>query len=250
MNSCARRRRPSSLASNFATGAGRATTTFTAFGQIGRDQTLAKFYQYWLKLYQLGEAERARSVFDQHGWRRARPSSCVPPPDMPNSPLADIAYAFHFDAGLYAKFLRMVARSRASNAPKGKHRQHRTARPDGFIEAVVMESGETHRRATSVHRLLRHGRPADRADAANRLRGLELHWLPCDRAIAVPCVSDGALLAVHPFDRAPRPAGNGAFRCSTAPAMATCTQQIHGADRAAGDPDEKPGRRGAGRTAH
>ena len=65
------------------------------FGQIGRDQVVAKFYQYWLKMVLAGkapdlEAFSINTVAPRHA------KFMRPPKDMPNSPLSDISYAFHF----------------------------------------------------------------------------------------------------------------------------------------------------------
>ena len=89
------------------------------------------------------------------------------------SPLPPLAYAYHFDAGLYAAFLRKLAEARRREAHRGQGRRtcSSTAR-DGFIESVTLAGWPRHRRRP-VHRLLRISRPADRADAARRLRGLE-----------------------------------------------------------------------------
>ena len=123
--------------------------------------------------------------------------------DVPDSPLADIAYAFHFDASLYARYLRRYAES-ARRAP---HRRQG-------------------RRACSARRERRH-RPASCWPAAQRVegeffidcsgfRGLLIeealktgyedwtHWLPCDRAVAVPCAVAGELAALHAFHGAQR----------------------------------------------
>ena len=40
--------------------------------------------------------------------------------DRPNSPLADIAYAYHFDAGLYARYLRGLCEQRGVRRTEGK----------------------------------------------------------------------------------------------------------------------------------
>ena len=164
------------------------------FGQIGRDQTLAKFYQYWLKMYQLGEAAELgefsiNTLAPRHG------KFMRPPADMPNSPLADIAYAFHFDAGLYAKYLRAVSEKQGVRRSEGRI-LGTELRADGFIDALVMQDGERITGDLFIDCSGLAGLLIEKALHA----GFEdwSHWLPADSAIAVPCVSDGSLA---PFTR-------------------------------------------------
>ena len=161
------------------------------FGQIGRDQVLAKFYQYWLKLYQLGEVGdleefSINTVAPRHG------KFIRPPKDMPNSPLADIAYAFHFDAGLYAKYLRGMSEQQGVTRIEGRIVETKLREADGFIESLMMENGE------QIF--------GDLFIDCSGLAGLLIekalhtgyedwsHWLPADSAIAVPCASNDRLL--------------------------------------------------------
>jgi tryptophan halogenase len=159
------------------------------FGQIGRDQTLAKFYQYWLKMHQLGEAGELgdysiNTLAPRHG------KFMRPPADMPNSPLADIAYAFHFDAGLYARYLRSVSEKQGVRRTEGRI-VDTAMRADGFIASLLLDSGE--RIAGDLF--------IDCSGMAGLLIEKALHtgfddwsdYLPVDSAIAVPCVSDGSL---------------------------------------------------------
>jgi tryptophan halogenase len=161
------------------------------FGQIGRDQVLAKFYQYWLKLYQLGEVGdleefSINTVAPRHG------KFIRPPKDMPNSPLADIAYAFHFDAGLYAKYLRDISEQQGVTRIEGRIVETRLREADGFVDSLIMENGDHI--------------AGDFFIDCSGLAGLLIekalhtgyedwsHWLPADSAIAVPCASNGPLL--------------------------------------------------------
>lgn len=156
------------------------------FGSIGQDLATVTFYQYWLKMYQMGKA----SELDHYSINTMAPRHCKfmrSAIDMPSSPLSDIANAFHFDASLYAKFLRGFSEKLGVVRTEGKIVNTLLRESDGFIEAVVLQSGEKVSGdlfidCSGIRALL----------IENALNtGFENwhHWLPCDRAIAVPCES-------------------------------------------------------------
>lgn len=161
------------------------------FGSIGQDLATVTFYQYWLKMYQMGKA----SELDHYSINTMAPRQCKfmrSAMDMPSSPLSDIANAFHFDASLYAKFLRGFSERLGVERTEGKIVNTLLRDRDGFIDAVVLESGEkisgdlfidcSGIRALLIEKALNTGFEDWR------------HWLPCDRAIAVPCESVEPLL--------------------------------------------------------
>ncbi len=161
------------------------------FGRVGQASDALPFHHFWLRMAKLGraaplEAYSINTAAPRHNkFMRARP-------DMVGSPLGDIAHAFHFDAGLYARYLRVYAEQRGVVRTEGKIAQVQQREPDGFITAVVLQDGE---------RIA-----GDFFIDCSGMRGLLIeqtlqsgyedwsHWLPCDRAIAVPCASTDALL--------------------------------------------------------
>lgn len=158
-----------------------------AFGDVGKDMEAIQFYHYWLKMSQLGEAKEL-GEYTISGAASYR-GKFMRPFDAGNSPLSNIAYAFHFDAGLYAKFLREYSEERGVTRLEGKVVNTSVRAEDGFIESVQLESGEQVK--------------ADFFIDCSGFRGLLIekalktgyedwsHWLPCDRAWAVPCESNG-----------------------------------------------------------
>ena len=160
------------------------------FGRFGQDLWTVSFDQYWQKMNALGKAYpmEAYSITRM----AAKANKFMPPRlDVPNSPLGDIAYAYHFDASLYARYLRKLSEARGVQRTEGKI-SHATQRAgDGHIDAVVLESGERVEgelfidcsgfRALLIEQTLQ--------------TGFEdwTHWLPCDRAFAVPCESAAVL---------------------------------------------------------
>ncbi|MFY2762759.1 tryptophan halogenase family protein [Arenimonas sp. MALMAid1274] len=160
------------------------------FGKIGQDLGVVPFYHHWLKLHQAGKA----GPLDDYSINTAaaRANKFMPPiTDRPNSPMADIAYAYHFDAGLYARYLRGYAEARGVRRTEGKVAEVKLRAEDGFVEAVVLEGGERVDGQLFVD--------------CSGFRGLLIeqalhtgyqdwtHWLPCDRAMAVQCASNGPL---------------------------------------------------------
>ena len=159
------------------------------FGRVGQDLWTVPFDQYWHRLRALGRAAplEAYSIT-----RMASLANKFMParPDIENSPLADINYAYHFDASLYARYLRRLAEQRGVVRIEGKV-THATRRGEGanpgHIDAVVLESGQRVEGELFID--------------CSGFRGLLIeqelktgyedwtHWLPCDRALAVPCES-------------------------------------------------------------
>ncbi len=64
-----------------------------------------------------------------------------PRPDLPNSPLSKIGYAYQFDAALYAKYLRGLAEGWGVKRTEGRVVEVMQNGETGFVEAVVLQSG-------------------------------------------------------------------------------------------------------------
>jgi tryptophan halogenase len=166
------------------------------FGTIGANVGPVSCHHFWLKLRQLGAAAvLERYSINTAACAQARYMRSVP--DMPNSPLGDIANAFHFDAGLYARYLRGLSEVRGVVRTEGRIVRTHLRAPDGFIESLQLASGET---ITGDFFIDCSG---TRALLIGEAMGVPYedwsHWLPCDRALAVPCASVSPLL---PYTRA------------------------------------------------
>lgn len=161
-----------------------------AFGDLGKDMESIQFYHYWLKMAQMGKAQELGSYTISGA--ATEQVKFMRPFDAGNSPLSNIAYAFHFDAGLYARFLRDYSEQRGVIRVEGKVVDVALNANTGYIESLQMESGEVY--------------PADFFIDCSGFRGILIeqalktgyedwsHWLPCNRAWAVPCESAGDLL--------------------------------------------------------
>ena len=112
------------------------------FGAIGRSLGPLPFHQFWLKLHQQG---RAGPIGEYSPQTVMAPQGKFAPGDRnaaPGSPLADLAYAYHFDATLYARYLRELAEQRGVRRIEGRIVGVQQRAADGFIESVTLENGE------------------------------------------------------------------------------------------------------------
>ncbi|HEX5343731.1 MAG TPA: tryptophan halogenase family protein [Duganella sp.] len=172
------------------------------FGIFGQDLATLPFYQYWLRMQQAGKAPPLENYSINRMAARAGKFMRADR-SHGNSPLADIVHAFHFDAGLYARYLRQYAEARGVRRIEGKIADVLTRCSDGHVDALRMENGDLIGGELFID--------------CSGFRGLLIeealhtgfedwsHWLPCDRAWAVPCELGGGLL---PYTRASaRPAG-------------------------------------------
>ena len=174
---------------------------FHGFGNIGKEQLWpVDFTQYWLRMRALGRAQPLDAYVISIMAAKAN-KFLLPQPEMKGSPLETLGYAYHFDAGLYAKFLRRISEGRGVRRTEGKAvqvLQHEEPGPrQGHVRAVQMASGE----------IVEGDLFLDCSGFASLLIEKTLgtgyedwsHWLPCDRAVAVPSESTSPLL---PFTRA------------------------------------------------
>jgi tryptophan halogenase len=165
------------------------------FGVIGQDWEWLRCHQYWLRANQRG---RARDFADfsintaaalANKFMHARPQ-------MSESPIGQIAFAFHFDASLYAKYLRSLAQMHGVRRTEGRIVDV-TSAPNGDIASVTLESGQVVEADFFIDCSGFRGRLIEKTLKT----GYEdwSHWLPCDRAMAVPCARTEPLV---PYTRA------------------------------------------------
>ena len=172
-----------------------------AFGDIGLPHGLLGFYHYWLRSRDRKAAKSlwAYSLNNEMAvsGRFARLQK------VGSSPLAGVNYAYQFDAGRYAKFLRNAIKDQGVQHTEGKVVDVRLRSEDGFIESVVLESGEN---IAGDLFLDCSGFRAILIEGALQT-GYEnwQHWLPCDRAMVVP---SARIDPIRPYTQAnARPAG-------------------------------------------
>ena len=156
---------------------------FHPFGTFGRDMGGVQFHSYWLKMRQRGEPH----AFGDYSLNNlaAQQEKFMRGNGSANSPLGKIDYAFQFDAGHYAKYLRLYSQARGVVRREGKVVDVNLRAEDGFIKSLTLASGERIE--------------ADFFIDCSGFRGLLIEqalkagyedwsqWLPCDRAVAAPC---------------------------------------------------------------
>ena len=111
------------------------------FGKIGQDMKWIRMHHYWLKMLKMGKAPHMDRM-SVNTWGCRENKFMMPRTDMPDSPLADIYYAYHFDASLYARYLRGKSESQGVTRLEGKIVEVKLRSEDGFIKSVVMQDGE------------------------------------------------------------------------------------------------------------
>lgn len=154
------------------------------FGKIGQDLMWLHPHQLWLKMAEKGEVKH----FDHYAINclAARMNRvAMPEHGTPGSPLADIDYAYHFDASLYAAYLRRQSEARGVTRIEGRIVETRLRPDNGFVDRVVLADGREV--------------DGDLFVDCSGMRGLLIgqalgvgyenwsQWLLCDRALAVPC---------------------------------------------------------------
>ena len=153
-----------------------------SFGRNGKPTWMCEFHNFWLRSQELGvQSELGEYCFELQA---ARANKFFAGPNI------EINYAYHFDAGQYAKFLRRFAERLGIRRIEGKIKEVKQDGETGFIQSLVLNSGEvvegdlfidcTGFRGLIIEQTLKTGYE----DWS--------HWLPCDSAAAVQTELTGA----------------------------------------------------------
>jgi tryptophan 7-halogenase len=165
------------------------------FGTFGEPIGGVDFHHHWARLHRAGLAD----PLDAYSLpiAAARADRFAHPSQDQSSILSTFSYAYQFDAGLYARFLRDHAEARGVERVEGKITSVTQESESGFVSSVTLEKGDV--------------LEADLFIDCSGFRGLLIegalkagyedwsHWLPCNRAVAVPCATAGPL---SPYTRA------------------------------------------------
>jgi len=162
---------------------------FHFFGDFGDVIDGISAHHHWLKLRQLGDPTPLGAY--SFPYVAGKLGRFAPPAADRRSPAADYNYAYQFDAGLYARYLRSLAERNGVRRTEGRVADVRLRASDGFIESLALTDGR------------RIG--GDLFIDASGFRGLLIgqalqvgyedwsSWLPCDRAVAMACESSAEL---------------------------------------------------------
>ncbi len=175
----------------------RDTRYFHPFGTHGRNFDMVSLHHYWLRARAMGDT----SSFADHSiaWALARDGKMARPVADQRSVLSTFDYAYHFDAGGYARFLRSHAEARGVRRVEGTIAGLDQNGETGFVEAVTLADGRRIEAELFI----------DCSGFRSLLLGQALgepfedwsHWLPCDRAVAMPCAHPAGPVNPMPYTR-------------------------------------------------
>jgi len=162
---------------------------FHGFGDFGPAIDNRSSFAYWLRLAH--EGETAPLDLLSMATQMARADRFTPPQGEQPSAHNAFAFAYHFDAGLYAAYLREYATQRGAQRIEGLIVDVELRGEDGFVAAIKLADGRR------IEGDLFIDCSGFRALLIGEALGTPFedwrHLLPCDRALAVPSKRAGKL---------------------------------------------------------
>lgn len=166
---------------------------FHSFGTLGKNLAFCPFHHFWTRANQSG----LKSSIEEYDLNYLCAKEKKFSPIETKDPALEMLYAYHFDAFLYAGYLRKYSENLGVVRTEGTINQVNVNADSGFVESVTLASGKTI--------------SGDFFIDCSGLRALLIqqklgtgfedwgHWLPCDRAIAV---SSARMPQTAPYTRA------------------------------------------------
>lgn len=155
------------------------------FGDVGINLNGLQFHHYWLRHHHSGGNKNLKDYSLHTAASHANKFGRME--RVGNTSMTGLAYAFHFDAALYAAYLRNYSENLGTKRVEGKIVDVNLDGESGHINSVTLERGETIEGDFFI----------DCSGFRGLLIGQALgvayrdwsKYLPCNRAVAVPCES-------------------------------------------------------------
>lgn len=160
---------------------------FHPFGEYGAPFDSVLLYHYFLKARTEGLTDKLDDY--SMAWVMAKHGKFSVPSQDRRMVQSTFDYAYHFDAILYARFLRDYAEAKGVRRMEGKVVDVTCRGTDGFIESVTLEDGRTESADLFIDCTGFFGLLIEKTLNTGYVDWT--HWLPCDRAVAVPCTHGG-----------------------------------------------------------
>lgn len=153
---------------------------YHTFGAPGKSQAFCHFHHFWTRAQQAG--------YKTNLWDYDLNYLCAEAGKFAklqvNDSMWDMPYAYHFDASLYGAFLRKYSEKRGVKRTEGLIEDANLNAETGFVDSLVLKDG----------RVIEGDFFIDCSGTRGLLIQQKLgtgyedwgHWLPCDRAMAVP----------------------------------------------------------------
>lgn len=153
---------------------------YHTFGAPGRSQAFCHFHHFWTRAEQSGFSTDLWDYDLNYLCCEENRFAKLQTPD----PMWELKYAYHFDAGLYGQYLRRYSEQRGVRRTEGTVRDVQLNAESGEVEALVLSDGRVVEGdffidCSGIRGLLIHQKLGTGYEDWG-------HWLPCDRAMAVP----------------------------------------------------------------
>ncbi|MEC8966449.1 MAG: tryptophan halogenase family protein [Pseudomonadota bacterium] len=153
---------------------------YHTFGAPGKSMAFCHFHHYWVKARQQGLKDDLWDFdLNYHAAEAGRFAQI-----NAKDPVVELPFAYHFDASLYAQYLRKLSENMGVVRKEGKISRVQRFTDSGFIQALHLERGDVVEGDLFVDCTGFKGLLIEEALGA----GYDdwSHLLPCDSAIAVP----------------------------------------------------------------
>jgi len=153
---------------------------YHTFGSPGRSQAFCHFHHFWVRAQQAGHTSNLWDYDLNYLCAEAGKFAKL----KVNDPVWELQYAYHFDASLYGQYLRRYSEKLGVTRTEGLVEHVNVDSESGALTSLVLKGGGEV--------------PGDFFIDCSGARGLLIsqkldtgyedwgHWLPCDRAMAVP----------------------------------------------------------------